>query len=140
MTAEQASTQILAKQRLNRPVAPHLAIYKAQVTWYLSALNRVTGVILSGTFYAFGLAYLAAPALGWHLETASLVAAFASFPVWAKFGTKLFFSLPFTFHSFNGLRHLTWDTGRAFTNRQVQVTGWSVVGLTFVTSLLLAVV
>lgn len=102
-------------------------------------MNRVTGVTLSATFYAFGLAYLAAPALGWHLESASLAAAFGAWPVAAKFATKLFFSIPFTFHSFNGLRHLMWDFAVGITNKQVQVTGWTVVGLTFVSSAILAI-
>ncbi|GAB7351110.1 hypothetical protein MBLNU459_g1573t1 [Dothideomycetes sp. NU459] len=139
MSESEASSQILAKQRLNRPVAPHLSIYKPQVTWYLSALNRMTGIALSGPFYLFGLAYLAAPALGWHLESTSLAAAFGAWPVAAKFLTKLLVSVPFTFHSFNGLRHLAWDFALGITNKQVQVTGWSVIGLTFITSALLAI-
>lgn len=133
-----AANQILAKQRLHRPVAPHLGIYKAQVTWYLSALNRVTGLALSGPLYIFSLSYLAAPVFGWHLESASLAAAFGAWPVAAKVLTKLLISLPFTFHSFNGLRHLMWDFGKGISNKQVQVTGWSVVGISAVTSLLLA--
>jgi succinate dehydrogenase (ubiquinone) cytochrome b560 subunit len=48
------------------------------------------------------------------------------------------FALPFAFHSWNGIRHLVWDTGAAFTNKQVIVTGWGVVGLTVVTALGLA--
>ena len=46
--------------------------------------------------------------------------------------------LPFWFHSWNGVRHLVWDTGREFSNKQVQVTGWTVVGLTVVSSAVLA--
>ena len=45
-----------------------------------------------------------------------------------KFGV----ALPFTFHSFNGIRHLVWDTGREFGNKQVQRTGWFVVGASVV--------
>lgn len=56
----------------------------------------------------------------------------------AKVATKFFVSLPFTFHSFNGVRHLIWDTGSEFSNKQIQMTGWTVVGLTFVSSALLA--
>ncbi|KAK8209161.1 hypothetical protein M8818_003856 [Zalaria obscura] len=136
--SDEAAHQILAKQRLNRPVSPHLGIYRPQITWYASALNRITGCVLSGGFYVFGAAYLVAPVLGWHLESASLAAAFASWPVAAKFLTKLIVSFPFTFHSFNGLRHLMWDLGRGISNKQVQVTGWTVVGLSTFTSLLLA--
>ncbi|KAG9983711.1 succinate dehydrogenase cytochrome b560 subunit, partial [Aureobasidium melanogenum] len=134
----EASQQILAKQRLNRPVSPHLGIYKPQITWYGSALNRVTGVALSGTFYLFGLSYLVAPAFGWHLESASLAASFAAWPAALAILAKLVASFPFTYHSFNGLRHLMWDLGKGITNKQVQVTGWTVVGLSVLSSLVLA--
>jgi succinate dehydrogenase (ubiquinone) cytochrome b560 subunit len=136
----EASQQILAKQRLNRPVSPHLGIYKPQITWYGSALNRVTGVTLSGTFYLFGLSYLIAPAFGWHVESASLAASFAAWPAALAIFAKLVASFPFTYHSFNGLRHLMWDMGKGITNKQVQVTGWTVVGLSVVTSFLLALI
>lgn len=52
-----------------------------------------------------------------------------------KFGV----SLPFTFHSLNGVRHLVWDTGRELSNKAVQRTGWFVVGATVVGSGVLAV-
>ena len=130
--------QILVKQRLNRPVSPHLSIYQPQITWYGSALNRVTGTALSGGFYLFGISYLVAPLLGWHLESATLAASFGSLPFLAKFGIKYMVALPFTFHSFNGIRHLVWDTGREFSNKQVQRTGWTVVGLSIVSSGILA--
>src|SRR5689334_13301470 len=79
-----AANEILAAQRRNRPVSPHLTIYQPQVTWYLSALNRITGSTLSGVMYLFGAAYLVSPLFGWHLESASLAAAFATWPVIAK--------------------------------------------------------
>lgn len=119
-------------------MAPHLGIYKPQVTWYLSALNRITGCVLSGGFYVFGAAYLIAPALGWHLESASVAAAFGAWPFVAKFAAKLLVAFPFAFHSFNGFRHFAWDLGTAMTNKQVQVTGWTVLGLSTVTSVVLA--
>lgn len=49
-------------------------------------------------------------------------------------------SLPFTYHCWNGVRHLVWDSGRQFANRQVQVSGYFVIGLTVVSSLGLAFV
>jgi succinate dehydrogenase (ubiquinone) cytochrome b560 subunit len=134
-TSQADSAEILAKQRLNRPVSPHLSIYKPQITWYASSLNRVTGVILSGSLYLFGFAYLAAPYTGWHLETQSMVAAVAAWPVAAKIALKSFFAWPFFFHSFNGIRHLTWDLGLGFKNAQVIRTGWTAVALTAVSAL-----
>lgn len=75
---------------------------------------------------------------GWHLESASIAAAFGALPIAAKFLVKLGLALPVTFHSFNGVRHLIWDLGRQFTNKQVIRTGWTVVGLSVSTALLFA--
>jgi succinate dehydrogenase (ubiquinone) cytochrome b560 subunit len=60
-------------------------------------------------------------------------------PVIAKVATKLFFALPFTFHSFNGIRHLVWDMGKAFKNNTVIKSGWALVGVSVVSALGLAV-
>lgn len=132
-------TQNVAQQRLNRPVSPHISIYKPQITWIGSALNRITGVALSGGLYLFATAYLVSPLLGWHLESASIAAAFGALPLLVKVALKGTVALPFTYHSLNGIRHLTWDLGRGFTNQQVIRTGWTVVGLSVASALLLAV-
>jgi succinate dehydrogenase (ubiquinone) cytochrome b560 subunit len=134
-TSHAENAEILVKQRINRPVSPHLSIYKPQITWYASSLNRVTGIILSGSLYLFGFAYLAAPYTGWHMETQSMVAAVAAWPLAAKVALKGFFAFPFFFHSYNGLRHLSWDLGIGFTNIQVIRTGWGAVALTVVSAL-----
>jgi len=130
--------QILARQRLNRPVSPHLSIYRPQITWYGSALHRITGSILSGGLYVFATAYLISPLLGWHLESASIAAAFGALPLAAKFAVKLGVALPFTYHAFNGVRHLVWDLGKQLTNKQVIKTGWTVVGLSVTSAVALA--
>jgi len=83
------SYQILVAQRRNRPVSPHLSIYRPQITWYPSMFHRITGAMLSTGFYIFGAAYLVAPVLGWHLESASMAAAFATWPVALKIATEV---------------------------------------------------
>ena len=99
--------------------------------------------------YLFGAAYLVGPAFGWHLDVASMAAAFGSLPVAAKLGIKTAIALPFSYHSLNGLRHLAWDTGSGIrirdllliivlSNRQVIRTGWAVVGLSSVSAIALA--
>ena len=126
---------ILVKQRLNRPVSPHLGIYKPQTTWTLSIANRITGSVLSGAFYVFGFGYLVQPLLHLHLfESPSMIAGAAALPLLVKVPVKFLMSYFFTFHSFNGVRHLVWDSGRQFTNQQVIRTGWFVVGLSAVTA------
>ncbi|PVH97336.1 succinate dehydrogenase subunit C [Periconia macrospinosa] len=134
-TSASSAEEILVKQRVNRPVSPHLAIYRPQITWYGSMFNRLTGIILSGGLYLFGFAYLAAPTLGWHLESQSLIAAVAGWSTWAKASAKFGLSMPFFYHSLNGVRHLVWDTGKALSNKAVMQSGWAVVGASVAASL-----
>ncbi|KAF1832176.1 mitochondrial succinate dehydrogenase cytochrome b560 subunit C [Decorospora gaudefroyi] len=127
--SQSEAAEILAKQRIYRPVSPHLAIYRPQITWYGSVLGRITGLTLSGSLYLFGIAYLIAPYTGWHMETQSMVAAVAAWPAAVKMGVKAFFAFPFFYHCLNGLRHLSWDMGFGFKNQQVIRSGWGVVAL-----------
>ena len=66
--------------------------------------NRITGVALSGGMYLFGLAYLVAPTLGWHLESASIAAAVASWPILVKIMLKTTCAFPLTYHTFKGIQ------------------------------------
>jgi len=93
---------------------------------------------MSGGFYAFGALYLIAPYAGLHLESAVLAAGFAKWPTVLQLTTKALVAWPFTYHSFNGVRHLVWDTASMINNKQVNQTGWFVVGLSTVTALGLA--
>ncbi|KAK0383751.1 hypothetical protein NLU13_9662 [Sarocladium strictum] len=107
--------QILVNQRLNRPVSPHLGIYKLSQSWFsASAWTRITGCFLSGGAYLYFTGYLAAPLLGWHLESASLASAFAAMPWVVNGGVKFLLSFPFVFHFINGIKHLVYDAGIGF--------------------------
>ncbi|EFR00203.1 succinate dehydrogenase cytochrome B subunit [Nannizzia gypsea CBS 118893] len=122
-------TQVLASQRLNRPIAPHLSIYKWQVTSVNSSLQRITGAVLSGSLYLFAVSYLASPYLGWDLSSDSLSAAMASLPWAGKATVKFVIAWPFMFHVFNSLRHLAWDIGKGFAMKTVSQTGILSAGL-----------
>jgi succinate dehydrogenase/fumarate reductase cytochrome b subunit len=52
------------------------------------------------------LAYLAAPAFGASIDTASIIASATAAPVAAKVLAKTTLAFPFVFHSLNGVRHL----------------------------------
>lgn len=114
LSAEEGQ-KILVNQRLQRPISPHLGIYKLEQTWLgHSAWTRITGCTLSAGFYAYMGAYLIAPLLGWHFESASVAAAFSGLPLAVKGGFKLALGFPFAFHFWNGLRHLYFDLGKGF--------------------------
>ncbi|KAK1569578.1 succinate dehydrogenase cytochrome b subunit [Colletotrichum navitas] len=117
--------ELLAKQRLNRPVSPHLSIYKMEQTWFGASIwTRITGGGLSAAFYVYFGTYLVAPLLGWHVESQSLVAAFGALPLAAKGGLKFLVAWPFTFHFFNGIRHLTYDLVKGFSKPDIVRWGW----------------
>merc|ERR1712000_724344 len=85
---------ILAKQRLNRPIAPHLGIYKLNQSWFgHSAWTRITGCTLSGAAYA---------------------ESFANMPAVVNHGIKFLLGFPFSYHFINGCRHLVFDLGKGF--------------------------
>jgi succinate dehydrogenase (ubiquinone) cytochrome b560 subunit len=112
--------EILAKQRLNRPISPHLGIYKLEQSWLgASAWTRITGCTLSGAAYVYFSAYLVAPLLGWHLESASLASAFAALPFAVKGLVKFGLGFPFVFHAINGVRHLVFDLGKGFQKQSI---------------------
>lgn len=123
------ANDLLARQRLARPVAPAITIYRWPVAMVCGALHRNTAVLLSGTFYVFGFSYFALPFLGLPFGSADLVAWFGSLPVVAKLGIKWLYGFAFSFHCAHGLKHLIWDTAAMLTNRQVAATGWLAIGI-----------
>ncbi|KAI7907972.1 succinate dehydrogenase cytochrome b560 subunit [Cokeromyces recurvatus] len=133
-----AESELLRQQRKLRPVSPHLSIYQPQITWYLSAAHRVTGVALGGAFYLSALAYLAAPAFGATVDTASIISTVAAAPVAAKVVAKTTVAFPFVFHCLNGVRHLVWDATKMLNIKDVYRSGYMVLGGTVVGSLYLA--
>lgn len=110
--------------RVERPLSPHLQVYRWQITMALSILHRATGVALS-----VGLIVL----VYWLLQLASGPAAYAQAqPLLASGLLKLCYAgwaFCFFYHLANGVRHLVWDLGRGFEKSQISLGGWIVVVL-----------
>jgi succinate dehydrogenase (ubiquinone) cytochrome b560 subunit len=51
---------------------------------------------------------------------------------------KFLLAWPFVFHFANGIRHLAWDMGKGFENKEVSTTGWTVVGVSTLLAFVLA--
>ncbi|KAJ1034777.1 hypothetical protein NDA13_001031 [Ustilago tritici] len=139
--SQQENLDLLNEQRAKRPSSPHFTIYQPQITWYLSIINRITGTGLSVLMYAYFSAYAGYPLFSGSsvnaLSTTSLVDFVSTLPVWFKTAVKLPLALAFTFHSFNGLRHLAWDWGYALTLKGVYSTAYVVMGATAISTLAL---
>ena len=108
--------------QVERPISPHLQVYKPQLTSVLSILHRITGVGLgAGTLLLAW--WLVAAAYGPdQFETAQ------AFIAW-WFGRLLLFGFTFSlfYHLCNGIRHLFWDAGWGFELKTVYTSGWLVV-------------
>lgn len=106
----------------NRPISPHLQVYRPQITTVLSISHRFSGAIL-----AVGLLLL----VYWLAAVAAGDAAYATAVGWLSAWPArllLFFaSFAFFYHLANGIRHLWWDSGRGFEIQQVKTSGWAVV-------------
>ena len=116
----------------DRPLSPHLQVYRPQITSVLSILHRITGVALT-----FGTLLLT-----WWLVAAAygpeeFMDAQAFLGSW--FGHLILWGFLFAvfYHLGNGVRHLLWDFGWGFEIEQVRMTGIGViafaVGATLIT-------
>ncbi|HBN22428.1 MAG TPA: succinate dehydrogenase, cytochrome b556 subunit [Holosporales bacterium] len=112
-----------------RPLSPHLQVYKPQLTSVLSIFHRAVGVYLTLGIMALAL---------WLISLASpkpcfgLMMAFYASP----FGQLLFASwvIAFFYHFANGIRHLVWDAGCGYSLEAVYRSGWAVLVFTAVAS------
>ncbi|NVK17177.1 MAG: succinate dehydrogenase, cytochrome b556 subunit [Methylocystaceae bacterium] len=88
----------------NRPLSPHMKIYKFPMNGLMSGAHRVTGVLLSaGTlFFAY---WLIAAAYG----PESYATAQAFFGSWFGQIVMLGYTFCMYYHLVNGVRHLRWD-------------------------------
>ena len=106
----------------NRPLSPHLQIYKPQLTAVLSIAHRASGVFLVvGTLLL--VYWLMALAQG--PESYAQAQAFFG----SLFGRLLLFPWVFAlfYHLCNGIRHLFWDMGVGFEIDTVYASGKIVV-------------
>ncbi|KAF9790321.1 hypothetical protein BJ322DRAFT_998807, partial [Thelephora terrestris] len=129
-----SSQAILNKQRLLRPSSPHFTIYQPQLTWISSIANRFAGVGLSVLMYSYFLAYLASPGT---FDSAHVLEVISGLPEAVKYSAKVILAAPFAFHSFNGIRHLSWDVGKFLTLKSSYQAGYAVLAATAVSTVAL---
>lgn len=108
--------------RGNRPLSPHLEIYRPQLTSITSILTRITGNAL----------LVSAILIIWWFFAAATSEAY--FDVVNGFLTSWFGDLILTFsvwglwyHTLAGIRHLIWDSGYGLELETAETMGWIVV-------------
>ncbi len=113
----------------NRPLSPHLSIYKMQLTSGLSILHRITGaylylglalfawVVFSEVYFPYVIEEMGECIYG-NVFTAMLF----------KF-MLLVWTFSLFYHQLNGIRHLFWDIGKGFDLKTTYRSGKIVLGL-----------
>ncbi|MGC1503466.1 MAG: succinate dehydrogenase, cytochrome b556 subunit [Sulfitobacter sp.] len=121
--------------RGNRPLSPHLTIYRPQLTSMTSILTRITGN---------AMLVAALMIVWWFLAAASSpdYFAIANGFVTSWFGDLImFFSLlGLWYHTLAGVRHLIWDTGRGMDIPTAEKLGWACVVGSVVLTVLTALI
>ncbi|MFT6452982.1 MAG: succinate dehydrogenase / fumarate reductase cytochrome b subunit [Halocynthiibacter sp.] len=109
-------------KRVERPLSPHLSVYRPQLTSVTSILTRITGNAL----------ILAAFLIVWWLSAAATGPEYfkvANSVVTCWFG-DIVFSLSLWaiwYHYLAGLRHLFWDSGHGLDIPTAEKLGWGVI-------------
>jgi succinate dehydrogenase / fumarate reductase cytochrome b subunit len=103
----------------DRPLSPHLQIYRWQWTMLLSITHRMTGMALAG-----GALLL----VGWLIAAAAGPETYAWAQVvvghWVGRLVLLGFTWALFYHLANGIRHLCWDAGKGFELTTGYGSGW----------------
>jgi len=114
-----------------RPLSPHLQIYRPQLTSIMSIAHRASGI--ANAAGSLLLIYWLAALAGGPTAFARASAVFGSLPGQVVlFG----FSVSLFYHLCNGIRHLVWDTGHGFDLPAVYRSGRIVMVATAVLTLL----
>lgn len=103
-------------QRIDRPLSPHLQIYRPLFTMVMSIVHRITGIGLY-----FGTAIL----VWWLLAAATSPSAFESFRSVAGSPIGLLVLFGYTWallhHALGGARHFIWDFIHGFGPKERQL-------------------
>lgn len=117
--------------RGNRPLSPHLQIYRLPLAAITSILNRITGVGMT----------LAAVLIVWWFAAGAFSAGYFAFVdglLTSILGYLILIGslAALWYHMLNSIRHLIWDTGRMMDVATVEKTSYGVFAGTAVLTLL----
>jgi succinate dehydrogenase / fumarate reductase cytochrome b subunit len=124
-----------ARGPANRPMSPHLQVWRWHVTMATSILHRATGMALYG-----GALIIAA----WAICLASGQPAFDAYKavLASPLGLIVLFGLTVSlfYHLANGIRHLFWDTGRGLDLKTADMSGWAAIAFGVVAAVLIWII
>ena len=121
--------------RGNRPLSPHLTIYRPQLTSITSILTRITGnALLLGALLVVWWLLAAATSPAYFAKVDGIVTSF--------FGDLIMFGSLWAlwFHSLAGLRHLIWDNAKMLELGVAEKLGWAVIAGSVILTIITVIV
>ncbi|MDB4078848.1 succinate dehydrogenase, cytochrome b556 subunit [Amylibacter sp.] len=111
----------------NRPLSPHLTIYRPQMSSISSILVRITGVSLALGFILIITWLLAASTNIYYFDSINSI-------LTSWFGIVVLIGSVWAlcYHSLGGIRHLIWDMGFGFDLKIADRLGWMVIVGSFI--------
>jgi len=113
--------------RIDRPLSPHVMLYRWDISNGLSIVHRMTG---------FGLSFGAIALVAWLV---SIAAGYDAYSIinnlfGSIIGILALFAWTFCFfyHLCNGIRHLLWDIGKGYDKRHARLSGVFVLAIALV--------
>ena len=108
---------------IQRPLSPHLSIYRWQITMVMSITHRLTGIVLAVGTIGLSLVIFAVLAGAEAYSYVEMVTG----TIFGKF-VLFIWSLCLYYHLMNGIRHLFWDIGIGFSLKSTYISGYIAVG------------
>ncbi len=111
----------------NRPISPHLTIYRPEITSILSISHRISGIFQSIGLLIFILLLLS-------LMMGEAYHDFYMYFISSYLGKAFifFYMLSLSYHTLNGIRHIIWDFGFGFDIKHVSYSGFTVIILAII--------
>ena len=121
--------------RGNRPLSPHLSIYRPQLTSVSSILTRITGnALLVSALLIVWWFLSAATSQGYFDVVNGLLTS------WFGDLVLLLSVWGLWYHTLAGIRHLIWDNGMGLDIRTAEKLGWAVIIGSFVLTVITVVI
>ena len=121
---------ILTAER-NRPLSPHLQVYRLPLNAITSITHRLTGLLL-----ALGLVGVVVLLVTAAAGSQAYAVAYDVLATWPAQLLLVLFTLALYYHLCAGVRHLFWDAGVGFSLRAARTGSWALIGAAIVLTVL----
>lgn len=127
-----ADANVKRGSKAERPLSPHLQVYKMPVNMVMSIVHRITGgALYVGTLIVVAVLVAAASGSEAYAFVTGLLGSWLGLPV--IFG----YTWALSHHMAGGIRHFIWDTGAGYELDTVDFLSWATLAVSVVMTLLI---